>query len=141
GSFRRLLAEDSLLAFKGALYEAESLGITALVADAGGKIAGISLSARIGPELACVFFEMADPDHPGAAPFLFRAAARVHRDASHLSSMDDSGLPELARAKGAGSPRRVPLYRAVSGHAQGSADSPPNLIRRDKSAIRLSRIP
>lgn len=117
GSFRRLLAEDSLLAYKRALHEASDLGITPLVAEAGGKIAGISLSARIGPELACIFFELADPDHPGAAPFLFRAAARVHRDASRLSSMDDSGLPELARAKGAGSPQRVPLYQALSGRA------------------------
>ncbi|MEK6814243.1 MAG: phosphatidylglycerol lysyltransferase domain-containing protein [Nitrospirota bacterium] len=117
GSFRRLLAEDSLLAYKRALHEASDLGIMALVAEAGGKIAGISLSARIGPELACIFFELADPDHPGAAPFLFRAAARVHRGASRLSSMDDSGLPELARAKGAGSPQRVPLYQALSGRA------------------------
>ena len=113
GSFRRLLAEDSLLAFKRALYEADSLGIKALVAEAGGKIAGISISARVGPDLACIFFEMADPEHPGAAPYLFRAAAQAHGDVPFLSTMDDSGLPELARAKGAGSPRRVPLYQVA----------------------------
>lgn len=112
GSFSRLLAEDSFLAFKRALHEGTDLGITSLCAETHGTIAGISMSARIGPELACIFFEIADLDHSGAAPYLFRAAARTHADIPFLSTMDDSGLPELANAKGAGAPRRIALHQA-----------------------------
>ncbi|MBS0170809.1 MAG: DUF2156 domain-containing protein [Nitrospira sp.] len=107
------LLEDATGAHEAALSAYEELGLTGAVVRVKGRIRAYTLGMWLNPSVFCVLMEVADRDMVGAGPFIFREFCRQARDkgACWINTMDDSGLPSLARAKRWYHPARlVPNY-------------------------------
>jgi hypothetical protein len=71
---------------------------------------------ELSPSVFCVLLEVTDHSIPGLAQFVFREFCReaAGRGYEFVNTMDDSGLPSLARAKQAYHPcRLVPNFVAT----------------------------
>mgnify|MGYP002413663059 FL=1 len=95
------LLEDASGAHEAALSGYEELGLTGAVVRVEGRIRAYSMGMWLNESVFCVLLEVADRDMVGAGPFIFREFCRQARDkgAWWINTMDDSGLPSLARAK------------------------------------------
>ena len=83
------------------LENAEALGIVGRVAMIGGRIAGYTFGHPVNEEVFCDLLEVADPDVPGLAAFLFRefCADEELRPFKFVNAMDAFGMPNVAQAK------------------------------------------
>ena len=95
------LLEDAAGAHEAALSGYEELGLTGAVVRVGGRIRAYTLGLWLNQSVFCILLEVADRDMVGAGPFIFREFCRQARNkgAWWINTMDDSGLPSLARAK------------------------------------------
>ena len=95
------LLEDAAGAHDTALSVSHELGLTGAVVRVAGRIRAYTMGLWLNPSVFCVLLEVADRDMVGAGPFVFREFCRhAHaKQACWINTMDDSGLPRLARAK------------------------------------------
>ena len=95
----RLMLRDSAKAHRVVLNEYRELGLTGRVVWVDGSIRGYTFGFPRSREVFCVLLEVADRDIYGLSHFLFREFCREFHQYSFINTMDDSGLPSLARAK------------------------------------------
>jgi hypothetical protein len=95
------LLEDAVGAHETALSAGVELGLTGSVVRVAGRIRAYTMGLWLNPSVFCVLLEVADRDIVGLGPFVFREFCRQARakGACWINTMDDSGLPSLARAK------------------------------------------
>jgi hypothetical protein len=93
------MLDDSESVHRRMLTETETLGLTGWVIEIGGELVGYTFGFPLSRDLFCIASEVADPDHSGAAAYLFRAFCRALSDYEWINTMDDSGLENLRRAK------------------------------------------
>lgn len=95
------LLEDAAGAHDTALSDYSELGLTGAVVRVEGRVRAYTMGLWLNPTEFCVLLEVADRDIVGLAPFLFREICRqaLAKGACWINTMDDSGLPSLARAK------------------------------------------
>ncbi len=100
-SWAQALLEDAAGAHEAALSAYDELGLTGAVVRVEGRIRAYTMGLWLNQSVFCVLLEVADRDMVGAGPFIFREFCRQARDkgACWINTMDDSGLPSLARAK------------------------------------------
>ena len=116
---RQMLA-DSAAVHREALTHHEALGLVGRVVRVDGHIHGYTFGYRRNPSVFCVLLEVTDRSLPGLAECIFRESCReaVAQGYEFVNTMDDSGLPTLARSKQAYHPvRLVPSYIASASSA------------------------
>ena len=114
---RHMLA-DAESAHREALTHRQVLGLVGKVVRVDGVIRAYTFGYELSPSVFCVLLEVTDHRIPGLAPFVFREFCREaeSRGYEFVNTMDDSGLPSLARSKQAYHPcRLVPNYVATEG--------------------------
>ncbi len=95
------LLEDAAGAHDTALSAYADLGLIGAVVRVAGRIRAYTLGLWLTPSVFCVLLEVADRDIVGAGAFVFREFCRqaLAKGACWINTMDDSGLPRLAKAK------------------------------------------
>lgn len=95
------LLEDAAGAHETALSACHELGLTGSVVRVEGSIRAYTMGLWLNSSVFCVLLEVADRDIVGLGPFIFREFCRQARakGACWVNTMDDSGLPSLARSK------------------------------------------
>jgi len=95
------LLADAAGAHETALSLPTELGLTGAVVRVGGRIRAYTLGLWLNHTVFCVLLEVADRDIVGAGAFVFREFCRqaLAKGARWINTMDDSGLPGLAKAK------------------------------------------
>ena len=95
------LLQDAAGAHETALSSALELGLTGAVVRVDGRIRAYTIGLWLNPIVFCILLEVADRNILGLAPFIFREFCRQARanGACWINTMDDSGLPGLARSK------------------------------------------
>ncbi len=108
-TWSRMLREDSRAAHEEALSDHAALGLTGGLVRMGGRIRAYTLGGWLKPTVFYVLLEVADRTLPGLAPFVFREFCRqaVQGGALWINTMDDSGLPSLAKSKRLYHPTRL----------------------------------
>ncbi|ULA60450.1 MAG: hypothetical protein LZF60_250028 [Nitrospira sp.] len=107
------LLDDAVGAHETALSAYSELGLTGAVVRVGGRIRAYTMGLWLNQSVFCVLLEVADRDMVGAGAFVFREFCRqaLAKGACWINTMDDSGLPSLAKAKRGYHPARlVPNY-------------------------------
>ncbi len=113
GVVARQMLKDAASAHREALLHHDGLGLAGHVVLADDSIRAYTFGFERTASVWCVLLEVADRSLPGLAQFLFRECCReaVGRGYAFINTMDDSGLPSLARSKQAYRPcRLVPNY-------------------------------
>lgn len=109
----RLMLRDAASAHRAALQDYRGLGLTGRVVWVDGNLKAYTFGYPRSPEVFCVLLEVADRSVYGLAQYVFREFCREVRQYPFVNTMDDSGLPGLARAKRAYHPcQLVPNYIA-----------------------------
>jgi Fe-S-cluster containining protein len=95
------LLQDAAGAHETALSLTRELGLTGALVRVEGRVRAYTMGLWLTPVVFCVLFEIADRTIAGLAPFMFREFCRQARakGACWINTMDDSGLPALARSK------------------------------------------
>ncbi|HEX2055444.1 MAG TPA: phosphatidylglycerol lysyltransferase domain-containing protein [Nitrospiraceae bacterium] len=98
----RLLLADAASAHEVALNDPRAAGLVGAVVTVRGAVRAYTFGMWLTPTVFCVVLEVADRTVPGLAQFIFRECARAAlvRGAEYINTMDDSGLPTLAKSKG-----------------------------------------
>ncbi len=107
---------DAESAHREALTHHRALGLVGKVVRVDDVIRAYTFGYELSPSVFCVLLEVTDHRIPGLAQFVFREFCReaVGRGYEFVNTMDDSGLPSLARSKQAYHPcRLVPNYVAT----------------------------
>jgi hypothetical protein len=111
----RYLLADAEGAHRLALAHHRELGLVGHVVWMEERIRAYTVGYARTAEVFCCLLEVADRSVPGLAQFLFRTLCReaLAQGATSINTMDDSGLPGLARSKRAYRPiRLIPSYVA-----------------------------
>jgi Fe-S-cluster containining protein len=97
----RLLLADATTAHEVALADPQAAGLVGAVVKVQGVVRAYTFGMWLTPTIFCVALEVADRTIPGLAQFIFRECSRaVHaRGAEYINTMDDAGLPKLAKSK------------------------------------------
>jgi hypothetical protein len=98
------------------LVHYRELGLVGRVVRLGATVRGYTFGYRRSASVFCVLLEVADRTIPGLAQFMFRELCREATGEGYefINTMDDSGLPGLARSKRAYHPvRLVPSFIAT----------------------------
>ena len=95
----RSIMTDAASAHRTALYHYEGLGLVGRVAWVNGMIRGYTFGFERSPDVFCVLLEVTDRTVYGLAQFLFREFCRELKKYPYINTMDDSGLPSLAKSK------------------------------------------
>lgn len=105
----RDMLKDAALAHREALRHHAELGLTGRVVLVDGAIRAYTFGFARTPSVFCVLLEVADRRIRGLAQFIFREFCReaAGRGCTFINTMDDSGLPSLARSKRAYHPIRL----------------------------------
>ncbi|MGH7236865.1 MAG: phosphatidylglycerol lysyltransferase domain-containing protein [Nitrospiraceae bacterium] len=112
----RHMLRDSASAHREALTHHRALGLAGRVVRVDGAIRAYTLGYERSSSVFCILLEVADRRIPGLAQFLFRESCREEagRGFEFINTMDDSGIPSLARSKQAYHPvRMLPNYIAT----------------------------
>jgi uncharacterized protein len=113
GEAGRHMLADSEAAHREALMHHRALGLSGYVVLVEGRVRAYTFGYARSSSVFCVLLEVADRTIAGLATFIFREFAREAAGRGHefMNTMDDSGLPSLARSKRAYHPLRlVPSY-------------------------------
>ncbi len=109
----RLMLHDAANAHRVTLREYRELGLTGRIVWVDGAVKAYTFGFPRSPEVFCVLLEVADRSIYGLAQYLFREFCREFQAYPLMNTMDDSGLPGLARTKLAYHPcQLVPNYIA-----------------------------
>ncbi len=103
----RYMIADAASAHRTALYHFQELGLVGRVAWVNGMIRGYTFGFERSPEVFCVLLEVTDRTVYGLAQFLFREFCREMTKYPYINTMDDSGLPSLAKSKRAYHPSQM----------------------------------
>ena len=105
----RHMLRDSASAHREALTHHRALGLAGRVVRVDGAIRAYTLGYERSSSVFCILLEAADRRIPGLAQFLFRESSReaAGRGFEFINTMDDSGIPSLARSKQAYHPVRM----------------------------------
>jgi len=105
---RHMLA-DSESAHREALMHHRELGLIGYVVRVEGTVRAYTFGYERSLSVLCVLLEVADRTVHGLASFIFRECCRTaaERGCEFINTMDDSGLPSLARSKRAYHPIRL----------------------------------
>jgi Fe-S-cluster containining protein len=113
-SYPAALTADSFYAHWRLLTAPADWRLSVRVAEAGGKTAAYTIGAPLDDDTFLILAEIADPDHPGLGPWLFRAFCGEMDGFARVNTMDDSGLASLRRSKQSYRPARlIPSYTAA----------------------------
>jgi len=95
------MLSDAESAHREALVHHHELGLVGRVVRVGAAIRGYTFGCRRSVSVFCVLFEVADRTIPGLAQFMFKEFCREAAGEGYefVNTMDDSGLPSLARSK------------------------------------------
>jgi hypothetical protein len=95
------LLEDAAGAHETALSATHEQGLTGAVVRVAGRIRAYTIGMWLNSSVFCILLEVADRNIAGIGPFIFREFCRQARSkgACWVNTMDDSGLPGLARSK------------------------------------------
>jgi len=95
------MLRDAAPAHREALAHPDALGLAGTVVRVDGVVRAYSFEFDRSPAISCVLLEVADRESPGLAQFIFRETCRqaLRRGVRYVNTMDDSGLPSLARSK------------------------------------------
>ncbi len=102
----RQMLRDSEAVHRRALSQTDEIGLTGYVVSVAGEIAGYTLGFPLDADTFCIALEVTELSRTGAAAFLFRAFCGTLAGYRWINTMDDSGLPNLRRAKRAYRPAR-----------------------------------
>ena len=107
----RLLLADAASAHEVALADPQAAGLVGAVVKVQGAVRAYTFGMWLSPTVFCVALEVADRTIPGLAQFIFRECCRaVHaRGAEYINTMDDAGLPKLAKSKQSYHPAAISL--------------------------------
>jgi hypothetical protein len=109
----RVMLRDAAGAHRVALQEFQDLGLIGCVVWVNGSVKAYTFGYHRSPDVFCILLEVADRAVYGLAQYLFREFCREVSHYPFLNTMDDSGLPRLAKAKRAYHPcQLVPNYIA-----------------------------
>jgi Fe-S-cluster containining protein len=99
--YGRALLQDAGAAHDELLTHHALLGLVGAVVRVRGRIRAYTFGLWLTPTVFCVLLEVADRTIPGLAAFIFREFCRqaVTDGAQWVNTMDDSGLPSLAKSK------------------------------------------
>ncbi|HVG02284.1 MAG TPA: phosphatidylglycerol lysyltransferase domain-containing protein [Nitrospira sp.] len=99
--WERALLQDAAGAHETAVSLTHELGLTGALVRVEGRVRAYTFGLWLSPVVFCVLLEVADRTIPGLAAFMFREFCRQARaeGACWINTMDDSGLPSLARSK------------------------------------------
>ena len=95
----RYLLQDAESAHRVILHASEKLGLIGRVVWVDGTIRGYTFGFERSANVFCVLVEVTDRTLYGVAQFLFREFCREMEQYTYINTMDDSGLPSLARSK------------------------------------------
>jgi len=97
----RSMLADAESAHRETFLHHHELGLVGRVVRVGGAIRAYTFGYARSPAVFCVLLEVADRTIPGLAQFVFREGCReaAARGYAFVNTMDDSGLPSLARSK------------------------------------------
>jgi Fe-S-cluster containining protein len=112
----RWILQDAASAHAEALTHHRALGLTGRVVRINGTIRAYTFGYTRTAAVFCCLLEVADRSVPGLAQFIFRSLCREAAALGYASinTLDDSGLPGLARSKQAYHPiGLVPSYVAT----------------------------
>ncbi len=112
----RWMLQDAASAHAEALTHHRALGLTGRVARINGTIRAYTFGYTRTAAVFCCLLEVADRSVPGLAQFIFRELCREAAALGYVSinTLDDAGLPGLARSKQAYHPiGLVPSYVAT----------------------------
>lgn len=93
------MLQDAESAHRVILHSSEPLGLIGRVLWVDGVIRAYTFGFERSSDVFCVLVEVADRTLYGAAQFLFREFCREMEGYAFINTMDDSGLPSLARSK------------------------------------------
>ncbi|MDT3776163.1 phosphatidylglycerol lysyltransferase domain-containing protein [Nitrospira sp. MA-1] len=109
----RMMLRDSANAHRVTLQEHRELGLAGRIVWVDGAVKAYTFGFPQSSEVFCVLLEIADRSVYGLAQYLFREFCREFQAYPLINTMDDSGLPALARTKLAYHPcQLVPNYIA-----------------------------
>ena len=99
--FGRLLLADAASAHEVALTDPGAAGLIGAVVTVKGVVRAYTFGMWLTPSVFCVAIEVADRTIPGLAQYIFRECCRAVRlrGAEYINTMDDAGLPNLAKSK------------------------------------------
>lgn len=107
----RLMLHDAANAHRVTLQEHRELGLTGRIVWVDGAVKAYTFGFPRSLEVFCVLLEVADRSFYGLAQYLFREFCREFQAYPLINTMDDSGLPALAKTKLAYHPYQlVPNY-------------------------------
>ncbi|MDE3034409.1 MAG: DUF2156 domain-containing protein [Nitrospirota bacterium] len=97
----RWMLQDSASAHAEALAHHRALGLTGRVIGLQDRVGAYTFGYARSASVYCVLLEVADRSVPGLAQFIFREVCReaAAQGYPYINTMDDSGLPGLARSK------------------------------------------
>ena len=92
---------DAESAHREALTHPRALGLVGNVVRVDDVIRAYTFGYELSPSVFCVLLEVTDHRIPGLAQYVFREFCReaAGRGYEFVNTMDDSGLPGLARSK------------------------------------------
>ncbi len=106
--YRSMLQENRLVHAR-LLKFCKTLGLEARVLKADGKIIGYTFGFGVDVRTFCIYAEIADLNHTGAAAYMFRSfcADAALKDFERINTMDDFAMPQVARTKQAYHPSEM----------------------------------
>lgn len=94
-----MMLRDAAKAHRVVLQEFRELGLIGRVVWVDGSLKAYTFGYPRSRDMFCVLLEVADRSVYGLAQYLFREFCREFQQYPLINTMDDSGLPRLARAK------------------------------------------
>ena len=95
------------------MQHANALDLVGRVVEIDGKIAAYTFGYALSPDTFCVLLEITDLDKTGLAAYIFQhfCADDVVKPFEYINTMDDFGLPNIAKAKESYHPvKKLPVY-------------------------------
>ncbi len=107
------MLEENALVHAKLLAHADALGLVGRIVEIDGDVAGYTFGYQLNPTTFCVALEIADLSKSGIAAFIFNSFCKdaAVKDSEFINTMDDFGMPNVARAKASYNPTQVlPIY-------------------------------
>jgi Fe-S-cluster containining protein len=97
----RYMLQENRSVHRLLIENADALGLVGRIVMVDGRIAGYTFGYPLSKNVFCDLLEVADPDVPGLAAFLFRefCADAALAPFVFVNAMDDFGMPNVSRGK------------------------------------------
>jgi len=109
----RAMLEDNARVHALLMEHAQELGLTGRVVEIDGRIAGYTFGYALDDKTFCVLLEVTDLSKTGMAAYIFNClcADEAVRGFEFINTMDDFGIPNVARTKKSYHPcQLLPVY-------------------------------